>query len=621
MDTREISTVNLEQEATKILQSVFGYQQFRPLQYSIIEALCQNQDVLAIMPTGGGKSICYQLPALLRRGTGIVISPLIALMDDQVSAMKLLGIRAERLHSALDSTELSDIESRLLKQELDILYIAPERVLTARMIKLLQRGQIALFAIDEAHCVSQWGHDFRPDYQQLIRLKELFPDTPSIALTATADKKTQAEIIHQLGLHQAQCFAASFDRPNIHYCVYTGNNHKSALLQFIRTHHSDDGSGIVYCQTRKKVDSVCEWLNNNAIDALPYHAGMSDEDRRRNQNRFKSEDGLVMVATIAFGMGIDKPNVRFVAHTNVPKCLESYYQETGRAGRDGQPAYAWMSFNLEDVTTLRRLMFDADVDQQRKQINHNKLEFMLGFCESINCRREGLLRYFGEDYQAPCNNCDNCHYPPQTLDESENARIALSCIYRSGQRFGVNYIIDLLLGKENEKILRNRHHTLSTFGMGKHLSAPAWRNIFRQLLAHAYIIADPDNYGGLRLDEKCRRLLRNEESFFCRVADTIKDKSKASASETEALTEYDRSLFERLKSLRSELADVSNVPAYVIFHNKTLQQISAIRPNSLDELRHISGIGEKKLQLYGDRLIQTIRDYLQGSELLYETAD
>jgi len=608
MDILEPTETSIQQRATQILNSVFGYREFRPLQFSIIDALCQQLDVLAIMPTGGGKSICYQLPSLLLPGTGIVISPLIALMDDQVNSMKLLGIQAERLHSALDSSHLAEIESKLLKQQLDILYVAPERVLTPRMINTLQRSKIALFAIDEAHCVSQWGHDFRPDYQQLSKLKELFPQVPGIALTATADEKTQHEIVMQLGYRDAKRFTASFDRPNIHYSVYSGQNYKSALLQFINAHHSDEGAGIVYCQTRKKVDSLCDWLNQNGYIALPYHAGMSDEDRRNNQQRFKSEDGLIMVATIAFGMGIDKPNVRFVAHTNVPKCLESYYQETGRAGRDGNPAYAWMSLNLEDVTTLRRLLFEADTDPVRKQINHNKLEYMLGFCESTGCRRESLLNYFGESYAAPCNNCDNCHFPPKTLDESENARIALSCVYRSGQRFGVNHIIDLLLGKESDKILNNRHNELKTFGMGKHLSTAEWRNIFRQLLARCYIIADPESYGGLRLTEKCRPLLRNEERFHCRIPDKPQEKIIASKGASPAF-DYDESLFECLKSLRSTLAAESQVPAYVIFHNKTLQQISAICPTRLEDLRLIAGIGEKKLQLYGEALLKTINDY------------
>jgi len=609
MDIIDRSLPQLEQSAIDTLSSVFGYDNFRPLQLEIIKSLCQGQDVLAIMPTGGGKSICYQVPSLMQNGTGIVISPLIALMDDQVSALKLLGIRAERLHSGLDSAALAKIEFQLLSHELDILYIAPERILSNRMISVLQRCQIALFAIDEAHCVSQWGHDFRPEYQQLAKLKDYFPKIPSIALTATADEKTQLEIISQLGLHQAQRFSASFDRPNIHYSVYSGQNYKSALLQFIRVHHGTEGAGIVYCQTRKKVDAICAWLIDNGFDALPYHAGMSDEIRFQNQQRFKNEDGIIMVATIAFGMGIDKPNVRFVAHTNLPKCLESYYQETGRAGRDGNPAYAWMSLNLEDITTLRRLMYDADVNPIRKQINHNKLEYMLGFCESTGCRRESLLSYFGESYSPPCHNCDNCLFPPKTLDESENARIALSCIYRSGQRFGVNYIIDLLLGKESDKVLNNRHHLLSTFGMGKHLSAAELRNLIRQLLTRSFIVADPENYGGLRLTEKCRPLLRQQESFYCRIPDKQREKADVVNNETISVSDYDQALFECLKTLRATIAAESQVPAYVIFHNKTLQQISKISPTSLVELKNISGIGEKKLQLYGEILIKTISEF------------
>lgn len=612
METQPANDTPRYVSALKLLESLFGYKAFRPFQYAIIDSLCDNNDVLAVMPTGGGKSICYQLPALMRDGVGIVVSPLIALMDDQVNALKLLGIRAECIHSAIDYSEINRIERALRNRQLDILYVAPERALTARMLDLLQDTQISLFAIDEAHCVSQWGHDFRPDYQQLSKLKQLFPEVPTVALTATADEKTREEIIRQLGLIRARSYIASFDRPNIHYSVYTGANSKQALLNFIKTHYDTNTAGIVYCQTRKKVESTCDWLIQNGYDALPYHAGMADSIRQQNQKTFKDRDGLIMVATIAFGMGIDKPNVRFVAHTNIPKCLESYYQETGRAGRDGAPAYAWMSFNLEDVTTLRRLMYEADVNPIRKQINHNKLEYMLGFCEIIDCRRQSLLSYFGETLTQPCGNCDNCHAPPQTRDESESARIAISCIYRSGQRFGVNHVIDLLLGKTTDKVRQYRHEKLSTFGLGKHLSAPEWRNILRQLLAHGYIISNPDQYGALQLAAKCRPLLRNEESFHCRLPDKAAPKIKEKIDHEPEILDYDSGLFERLKELRSSIALESNVPAYVVLHDRTLKQLCADLPMNREQMLQIPGIGEKKFQQYGEVLLSLIAEFTAG---------
>jgi len=457
-------------------KSVFGFDEFRPSQEKIIEQILQGNDALVLMPTGGGKSLCYQIPAMVREGTGVVVSPLIALMQDQVDALKQLGVKAAFLNSTLEFNEARIIEQQLLDNQLDILYVAPERLLTDRMLQLLDQSTLALFAIDEAHCVSQWGHDFRPEYQQLKHLHTRFPSVPRIALTATADQRTRDEIILQLQLQEANIFIDSFDRSNIHYAIGDGNNPKQRLWKFIQENHPDD-AGIIYCLSRKKVEAIAEWLEEQGRVALPYHAGLSAEIRQTNQHRFLREEGVIIVATIAFGMGIDKPDVRFVAHLSLPKSIEAYYQETGRAGRDGQAANAWMAYGLQDVITLRQFSQDSDADEIHKQVEHHKLEAMLGLCELVTCRRYALLEYFDETSGESCGNCDNCLKPPQKWDATKSAQMALSCVYRTEQRFGVNYIVEILLGKTNERIQRNSHDQLSTFGIGQEFPAAEWRVI------------------------------------------------------------------------------------------------------------------------------------------------
>ncbi len=493
----------------EVLTTTFGYANFRHNQAEIINSLVEGKDVLTLMPTGGGKSLCYQIPAMVRSGTGIVISPLIALMQDQVDALKQLNISAAFLNSSMDSQEINETERKLINGEYQLLYIAPERLLSSRMINLLRRVEVSLFAIDEAHCVSQWGHDFRKEYQQLSILHEHFPQVPRVALTATADNRTRQEIINQLNLHSAVTFLNSFDRPNIRYTVGEGQNSREQLWKFIQREHPED-AGIVYCLSRKKVDSTAAWLAAKGRTALPYHAGLSDEERKTNQSRFLREDNIIIVATIAFGMGIDKPDVRFVAHLNLPKSIEAYYQETGRAGRDGQPANAWMAYGLQDVILLRQMLQSANANDQYKRLSNHKLDAMLALCELTTCRRQSILGYFDEIKKEPCGNCDNCLNPPETIDGTEASRKALSTIYRSGQLFGTNYIIDILLGKTNERIVKNNHDKLSTYGIGKELQEHDWRQLLRQLIAQGYINVDVEGHGSLKLSEKCRPLLRGE---------------------------------------------------------------------------------------------------------------
>ena len=591
--------------ARHFLETTFGFSAFRHHQSDIIRSLLEGRDVLTLMPTGGGKSLCYQIPALVREGVGIVVSPLIALMQDQVDALTQLGIRAGFLNSTLDGVAQQRIEAALLAGELDLLYVAPERLLTARMLGLLDRARIALFAIDEAHCVSQWGHDFRREYQQLFVLHERYPAVPRIALTATADRRTRAEIIEQLSLRDAAVFINSFDRPNIHYALSEGHNAREQLWRFIERDHPRD-AGIVYCLSRKKVEAVAAWLQAKGREALPYHAGLPDATRRVHQERFLREDGLIIVATIAFGMGIDKPDVRFVAHLNLPKSVEAYYQETGRAGRDGEPANAWMAYGLQDVITLRQMVQGGDANERFKQVAHQKLEAMLGLCELTTCRRQALLAYFDETLAEPCGNCDNCARPPQTWDGTVAAQKALSCVYRSGQRFGVNYIVDLLTGKDDARIRHNRHDQLSTFGIGAEYSAAEWRSIFRQLIAQGYLDVDMEGYGALKLTERCRRLLRGELRLDLRALakpDKAKDRSARKAS---AMRPCDAPLFEALRALRRELAEEQGVPPYVIFHDTTLQEMARTRPTALEQLRDIAGVGEQKLTRYGQRFLTEV---------------
>jgi len=595
------------ERARHILRSVFGYDDFRFRQSDIIQTLVEGRDALVLMPTGGGKSLCYQIPALVRDGVGVVVSPLIALMQDQVDALTQLGVRAAFLNSTQDADTQREVERALLDADLNLLYVAPERLLMPRMLDLLARSRVALFAIDEAHCVSQWGHDFRREYQQLTVLHQRFPAVPRVALTATADQRTCEEIVAQLDLGAATRFVHSFDRPNIRYTISEGNSPRDRLWRFLETEHRED-AGIVYCLSRNKVDQVAQWLCDRGRLALPYHAGLPESVRRRNQARFLREDGVIIVATIAFGMGIDKPDVRFVAHLNLPKSLEAYYQETGRAGRDGQPADAWMAYNLQDVINLRRMMNETDAQEQFKRIAHHKLEAMLGLCELTSCRRRALLAYFGERLPQPCGNCDTCLQPPSTWDATEAAQKALSCVYRTGQRFGVNYIIDVLVGREDERIQANRHDRISTFGIGAACTASQWRHILRQLIAQGFLDVDADGHGAVRLTAASRPLLRGEINLQLRQLPSRETARKAPRTSAPAieLDAADQVLFEALRQRRMELAREQSVPPYVIFHDSTLRELASRRPQTDDEMRGISGIGEQKLARFGKAFMAVI---------------
>lgn len=592
-----------------ILKAVFGYDSFRGQQQAVIEQLLAGQDALVLMPTGGGKSLCYQIPALIRPGVGIVISPLIALMQDQVTALLQVGVKAAFLNSTLDQGEVRIIEQQLLSGELDLLYIAPERLTSARTLALFERLKIALFAIDEAHCVSQWGHDFRADYLQLSMLHERFPDIPRIALTATADEKTRQEIIKRLGLEQARLFQSGFDRPNIRYRIVQKQNARQQLLDFIRAEHAGD-AGIVYCLSRKKVEATAEWLRTKGINALPYHAGMTADLRQQHQHRFLMEDGLVIVATIAFGMGIDKPNVRFVAHLDLPKSVEAYYQETGRAGRDGLPADAWMAYGLQDVIMLRQMLADSNADEAHKRLEYHKLESMLALCEQVHCRRQALLSYFGDTLAQPCGNCDTCLEPVETWDGTLAAQQALSCIYRTEQRFGVNYLIDVLLGKDNERIKSFGHDRQSTFGIGKELDEGQWRSVFRQLVARGLVAVDFEGFGAFKLTEACRPILRGEQQLMLRK-DLQPGKIKRSKGESRQFVgSQDALLWNALRAKRRELADAQDVPPYVIFHDATLMAMLEAKPVTLQQMSLLSGVGERKLALYGDEFLAVISEFV-----------
>jgi ATP-dependent DNA helicase RecQ len=559
------------------------------------------------MPTGGGKSVCYQIPAMIRDGVGIVISPLIALMQDQVSALNAMGIRASYINSTQSISVRSEVEQKMLNGELDLVYVAPERLNTAEFMQLLERTTIALFAIDEAHCVSQWGHDFRSDYLKLQFLHEAFPQVPRIALTATADKRTREEIVQQLGLQHARVFIHSFDRPNIFYRLGEGTNNRDRLWQFLQTHHAHD-AGIVYCLSRKQVETVAAWLSQKGRTALPYHAGLDAAQRASNQHRFLAEDGVIIVATIAFGMGIDKPDVRFVAHLTLPKTIEAYYQETGRAGRDCQPADAWLAYGLQDVMRLRQMNQQSEANETFKRSLHQKLEAMLGLCEQITCRRQTLLAYFGESLPQPCGHCDNCIEPPPTWDATEAARKALSCVFRTGQRFGVNYVIDVLTGKPHERILRNHHDAISTWNIGNDLSVNQWRSLFRQLLVYAYLESDIDQYGGLKLTARAKPLLRGEETLMLREVSARQKKSRPTKSKV-SLEVADAPLFEALRALRKTLADENSVPPFVIFHDRTLLEMVAEQPQTLSEMAEISGVGEQKLERFGEVFLSAIETH------------
>ncbi|MCU0755109.1 MAG: DNA helicase RecQ [Xanthomonadales bacterium] len=593
--------------AHEVLRRVFGYDRFRGPQQGIIEHLASGEDCLVLLPTGGGKSLCYQIPALLRPGTGIVISPLIALMQDQVDALLQLGVAAACLNSSLSGAAAAQVEGMLLRGELDLLYVAPERLLTERFLGLLERSRIALFAIDEAHCVSQWGHDFRPEYRQLDVLHARWPQVPRIALTATADPPTRAEIVERLGLSEARQFVGSFDRPNIRYRVEERQGGTSQLIAFLRTHAGE--SGIVYCLSRKSVEQTAESLTAAGIAALPYHAGMDAAARAANQRRFLREDGLVMVATIAFGMGIDKPDVRFVAHLNLPKSIEGYYQETGRAGRDGESAEAWMAYGLGDVATLAQMIEGGESTDERKRIERRKLDALLGYCESTGCRRATLLSIFGEAHPGRCGNCDNCLTPPECFDGTVAAQKAMSAVYRSGQRFGAAHIVDLLRGKLTDKMREFRHDQLPTFGVGADMDERAWRSVLRQLVAARALEVDLEGYGGLRLGAEARPLLRGERRIELRrerARTRDKGRSARSGQVSVTLDMPAANRFERLRTLRAELARAQNVPAYVIFHDAVLRAIAAAEPQTLAELGAISGVGAAKLERYGAAILEVL---------------
>jgi ATP-dependent DNA helicase RecQ len=595
--------------AQDILQSVFGFQSFRPPQDQIIDSVIAGDDAMVIMPTGGGKSLCYQIPSLVREGCGVVVSPLIALMQDQVSALKLLGVRAAFLNSTLDPSEAAEIESDLRSGTLDLLYIAPERLNQNRTIALLQSATISLFAIDEAHCVSQWGHDFRADYLQLSMLAELFPEVPRIALTATADERTRGEIINRLGLEHGGHFIAGFDRPNIRYRIALKHNAKTQLLKFLKEEHPRD-AGIVYCLSRKKTEEIAHWLTLQGFNALPYHAGLPTQTRATNQARFLREEGVIVVATIAFGMGIDKPDVRFVAHLDLPKTVESYYQETGRAGRDGMPADAWMVYGLQDVIKLRQMMSTSEGSEEHKRAEQHRLNAMLGFCEITSCRRQALLAYFDDHMPNPCGNCDTCLEPADTWDGTESARMALSTAYLTGQRFGVNHLIDVLRGSEGEKIFQFEHHTISVYGIGKALSNDQWRSVFRQLVARGLLSVDLERFGALRLEERCRPLLRGEETIELRR--DLKQKTTKRQTRSPLPNDIDVTLWEALRDCRRGFAEEQNVPPYVIFHDSTLQEMCVSLPSSLERLAEISGVGERKLEKYGPAFVGVINQHLVG---------
>jgi ATP-dependent DNA helicase RecQ len=596
----------MTQTPHSVLKDVFGYHEFRGPQEAVIAALVDGNDALVLMPTGGGKSLCYQIPSLVRDGVGVVVSPLIALMQDQVSALHELGVRAGFLNSSMTAQEAWQTELAMQNGELDMLYVAPERLIQPRTLEMLHQVKIALFAIDEAHCVSQWGHDFRADYLKLDMLQREFPRVPRIALTATADVRTREEIISRLQLENAQQFVNGFDRPNIQYRIQQKNTPKVQLLRFLRDEHANH-SGIVYCLSRNKVDQTAEWLCAEGFNALPYHAGLTPQVRQKNQSRFLREDQIIMVATIAFGMGIDKPDVRFVAHLDLPKSIEAYYQETGRAGRDGEPATTLLLYGLEDVVKLRQMMSNSEGSDEFKRNEQQRLNAMLGLCEITTCRRQTLLRYFGDTLTEACGNCDSCLTPAQTWDATEPVRMALSCVYRTGQRFGAGHVIDVLRGSSNEKINSFNHHTLSTYGIGKHLGADEWKAIFRQLVARGLLDVDAQAYGGLKLNDACRGLLRGEETIQLRR--DIKTTAAAVArKQGVAVDAEDQGLWNALRACRKRLAEEHGVPPYVIFHDATLREMLEFRPTTASQLLSITGVGQSKLERFGDEFLEVIRE-------------
>ena len=599
-----MSTTPLE-----ILRDVFGYPEFRGPQGDIIAHIVGGGDALVLMPTGGGKSLCYQIPALCRPGVAVVVSPLIALMRDQVAALAQLGVRAATLNSAMPLREARDAERHLAEGELDLLYVAPERLLMPEFLERLDGTEIALFAIDEAHCVSQWGHDFRPEYRRLDVLGTRFPKVPRLALTATADSPTQGDIVERLDLGRARRFIAGFDRPNIRYTVVVKDNARAQLKRFLADGRRGQ-SGIVYCLTRKRVEEIAHWLASEGWTALPYHAGLEPEVRTLNQDRFIREEGVIVVATIAFGMGIDKPDVRFVAHLDLPRSLEAYYQEIGRAGRDGLPAEAWTAYGGQDATRQRQFIQASEAPDEQKRIEHQKLSTLLGYCETTRCRRQVLLEYFGESLAEPCGNCDTCLEPVESFDGTVPAQMALSCVYRTGQRFGAAHVVDVLLGNANERAIRLGHDRLPTFGVGETYSAKAWRSIIRQLVALRLLEVDVEGHGGLRLgaEAEVRPVLRDERRIELRRDPEAKRASRAERRTAAKVIEDPAAdaLFQALRAKRMELARAQGVPPYVIFHDATLVEVALRRPIDRDELATVPGIGAAKLARYGEAILNVV---------------
>jgi len=592
--------------AEQILKHTFGYTQFRGSQKEVIETVLEGQDALVLMPTGGGKSLCYQIPGLVRNGMAIVVSPLIALMQDQVSALQQLGLKAAYLNSTLSREEHNQVMRAIYDGALDMLYIAPERLLQENTLERLSSVEISLIAIDEAHCVSQWGHDFRVDYLGLHVLQQAFPGVPRVALTATADERTREEIVARLALFQPKVFVSSFDRPNIRYAVQEKGEAKAQLLSFLQNHKNQ--AGIVYCMSRNRVDGISAWLAQRSIKALPYHAGLSSDERAENQRRFLREDAVVMVATIAFGMGIDKPDVRFVAHLDLPKSMEAYYQETGRAGRDGLPSVAWMVYGLADVVRIAKMVQDSNANEQHKRVERNKIDSLLGWCETNTCRRRALLRYFGEEREEVCGNCDICLNPPKTWDATEEAQKLLSNVYRTGQRFGSGHVIDVLRGKETAKVNQFGHQALSTYGIGAERSDKQWRSIIRQLLVQNYLLVNDEMYGAIQLTEKARQILKGETKIFLREELVATKPARERRRPTE-VSEQDKGLWEALKAKRKELADALGVPPFHIFHDATLMEMMQSMPSTDAELLSVNGVGAVKLEKFGEEFLGVIDEF------------
>lgn len=606
INTTESGLIENIKDPAHILSSVFGYDNFRDEQEDIINTVISGQSCCVLMPTGSGKSLCYQIPALCLKGTGIIISPLIALMQDQVMALKELGVKAAAIHSALNPMQLQDTMADFKEGKLDLVYVAPERLVNDAFLDILDQIDLALFAIDEAHCISQWGHDFRQEYRQLSLLRTRYPDVPCIAVTATADAPTRKDIVDRLDL--PKIYVSGFDRPNITYNVAIKDNPRQQLLRFLKTRDKGE-SGIVYCLSRRKVEETATWLSNQGYNALPYHARLDKNVRAANQERFIKDENVIIVATIAFGMGINKPDVRFVVHLDLPKNIEAYYQETGRAGRDGLPSMAWMVYSLQDLVLQRQMIESSESNEEQKRIERQKLNAFLGFCETATCRRQVLLRYF-DDHCEACNNCDTCLNPPKTFDATIAVQKAISCVYRTEQRFGTGYIIDILLGKDNERIHNFGHHTLSTYGIGKEHTQKEWQSLIRQIVARNFLYVDMDAHGGLKITDQGMKFLKNGENIQLRL------EPKTTASSSRALNkinpaisldnEEDQELFAELKALRLSIAKEKNIPPYVVFHDKTLIDMAKNRPSTYEKMSLVPGVGQSKLKKYGQIFLNII---------------